>query len=368
MLAEHTDVAESAVFARRTRSGRGDHRARGAPPRRRAHPGVAARPLPGAHGGVQGPQPFELVASSGNRVGQGPPRRPARASAARPFPTTSAREPRALGRPGRGLGGAARPLRTSTMPVSAWMITRSTPQPGHSCSSSRPAPRHRPAAASYRSPAASRSCRTSPGRCSRPPSARGGAGVRTPLQADRRRDQHRPRGRQHRRRALPLGLHADGRPRERAARDAPRAEAGAARGARRVGRARRPTRGASAPAPGVRERAGSTTSRNPGAAASSSRWARREDQIAATLESAGFTEHRIEALDFTSDYRSAADWWRAQYRRAIQPLRPRRSPSTRRATTSPRSATRSTATPSASPGEGGTLRIPARTWVAWAAA
>ncbi len=48
---------------------------------------------------------------------------------------------------------------------------------------------------------------------------------------------------QPRRRALPLGLHADGRPGARAARDAPGAAAGRARRARRVGRRRTRTRG-----------------------------------------------------------------------------------------------------------------------------
>jgi SAM-dependent methyltransferase len=94
------------------------------------------------------------------------------------------------------------------------------------------------------------------------------------------------------------------------------------------------------------------------------RWAR-EGVIGDHLEAAGFTEHHVEALDFPTDFRSAADWWSM--------------------TTS--CSNRFAAAVAAAPDdvvdaigealdehaarfvqpEGG-LRIPARTWVAWASA
>ena len=93
-------------------------------------------------------------------------------------------------------------------------------------------------------------------------------------------------------------------------------------------------------------------------------WAR-EGAIAEHLEAAGFTEHHVEPLDFAYHYRSAADWW---------------------ATTSALSATFAQAIARAGDDDlaavsdaldrhaerfaqpDGALRMPARTWAAWAAA
>ena len=91
-------------------------------------------------------------------------------------------------------------------------------------------------------------------------------------------------------------------------------------------------------------------------------WAQ-EEKIADQLEAAGFTEHHIEPLDFAIPYRSAADWWAAQ---------------------TALSSTFANAVGQASDDDlaevsdaidrhaerfrepGGTLLVPARTWVAWA--
>ena len=93
-------------------------------------------------------------------------------------------------------------------------------------------------------------------------------------------------------------------------------------------------------------------------------WAREED-IAAALEAGGFTEHQIEALDFTIDYRSAADWWRSQSELSTQfaAMAAAASDDDLAAVGDAldRHAERFAA-------EGGTLRVPARTWVAWASA
>jgi SAM-dependent methyltransferase len=93
-------------------------------------------------------------------------------------------------------------------------------------------------------------------------------------------------------------------------------------------------------------------------------WAE-EGAIAERLEAAGFTEHHVEALDFTYHYPSAADWWTAH------------------ATISTwfaEAAARASDDELAAIGDAidrhaerfaapdGTLQIPARTWVAWAAA
>jgi ubiquinone/menaquinone biosynthesis C-methylase UbiE len=93
-------------------------------------------------------------------------------------------------------------------------------------------------------------------------------------------------------------------------------------------------------------------------------WADRE-QIAGHLQAAGFTEHHIESLDFTIDYRSPADWWASQL-----DLSMRFTEAVARASADDLDAVGEAvdrhaerfATPD------GTLRIPARTWVAWAAA
>jgi SAM-dependent methyltransferase len=93
-------------------------------------------------------------------------------------------------------------------------------------------------------------------------------------------------------------------------------------------------------------------------------WAR-ESVIAEHLEAAGFGEHHVEALEFTYDFRSAADWWAAAcdfshwFAEAVE-----RASDDEIAAVSDaldRHAERFTA------GDG-TVSLPARTWVAWAMA
>jgi SAM-dependent methyltransferase len=93
-------------------------------------------------------------------------------------------------------------------------------------------------------------------------------------------------------------------------------------------------------------------------------WAE-EGVIAEQLEAAGFTEHHVEALDFTSHYRSAADWWTAHaslskwFAEAV--ARAGDDELAAIGDAIDRHAERFAA-------PDGTLQIPARTWVAWAAA
>jgi SAM-dependent methyltransferase len=83
------------------------------------------------------------------------------------------------------------------------------------------------------------------------------------------------------------------------------------------------------------------------------------------LDAAGFTEHHVESLEFTIPYRSAADWWAAQealssaFRAAVARAGDEDIAAVGDAVD--RHAERFAA-------PDGTLRIPARTWVAWAAA
>ena len=87
--------------------------------------------------------------------------------------------------------------------------------------------------------------------------------------------------------------------------------------------------------------------------------------LAEQLEAAGFVEHHVEALDFTLDYRSAADWWESQlsfssrFARAVASADDDQLAELREAVD--RHAERFS-------GRDGGLRVPARTWVAWAAA
>jgi SAM-dependent methyltransferase len=93
-------------------------------------------------------------------------------------------------------------------------------------------------------------------------------------------------------------------------------------------------------------------------------WAR-PGLIAEQLDAAGFTEHHVEALDFPMQYRSPVDWWTSMI-----------SFSNRMATAVAQAdddvvdaigeAIDRHAQAFREPD--GTLRIPARTWVAWAAA
>jgi len=93
-------------------------------------------------------------------------------------------------------------------------------------------------------------------------------------------------------------------------------------------------------------------------------WAQ-EGLVAEQLEAAGFTEHHVEALDFTIDYSSAADWWDAQ-----SALSARFAATLRQAREADVAAARAAVDGHAErfTAADGTLLVPARTWVAWAAA
>jgi SAM-dependent methyltransferase len=93
-------------------------------------------------------------------------------------------------------------------------------------------------------------------------------------------------------------------------------------------------------------------------------WAQ-ESLVAEQLEAAGFGEHHIESLEFTIDYASADDWWASQ-----ADLSARFSAALRRAGEEDVAAVRAAVERHAErfAAEDGTVRIPARTWVAWGAA
>jgi SAM-dependent methyltransferase len=90
-----------------------------------------------------------------------------------------------------------------------------------------------------------------------------------------------------------------------------------------------------------------------------------EGLIAEQIDAAGFTEHHVESLEFAIPYRSAADWWSAQsalssaFRAAVERASDDDIAAVGDAVD--RHAERFTQ-------PDGTLRVPARTWVAWAAA
>jgi SAM-dependent methyltransferase len=93
-------------------------------------------------------------------------------------------------------------------------------------------------------------------------------------------------------------------------------------------------------------------------------WAQ-EGLVAEHLEAAGFTDHRVEALDFTIEYSSVDDWWESQ-----SALSARFSTALRGASEQDVAAVRAAVARHAErfEADGGALRIPARTWVAWGAA
>ena len=93
-------------------------------------------------------------------------------------------------------------------------------------------------------------------------------------------------------------------------------------------------------------------------------WAE-EGVVAEQLEAAGFTEHHVEPLDFTIDYRSADEWWDFQ-----SDMSGRFAAVLRKAGDEDVAAVRAAVERHAErfTTADGTVRIPARTWVAWAAA
>ena len=93
-------------------------------------------------------------------------------------------------------------------------------------------------------------------------------------------------------------------------------------------------------------------------------WAR-EGLIAEQLEAAGFTEHHVEALDFPIDFRSPAEWWTqttacsGRFAAAVADAPDDVIDDLAAALDEHAERYRR---------DDGTLRLPARTWVAWAAA
>jgi ubiquinone/menaquinone biosynthesis C-methylase UbiE len=87
--------------------------------------------------------------------------------------------------------------------------------------------------------------------------------------------------------------------------------------------------------------------------------------IAQQLDAAGFTEHHIEPLEFTIDYASVDDWWKSQ-----ADLSAGFAAAVSRASDEDVAAVRAALERHAEvwAAAEGALRIPARTWVAWAAA
>jgi SAM-dependent methyltransferase len=83
------------------------------------------------------------------------------------------------------------------------------------------------------------------------------------------------------------------------------------------------------------------------------------------LGEAGFTEHLVEAIDFTVEYRSAEDWWQSQSH-----LSGNFAAALRRAAPADVAAVQAELEREAAAfaRDDGTLVIPARTWVAWAGA
>jgi len=93
-------------------------------------------------------------------------------------------------------------------------------------------------------------------------------------------------------------------------------------------------------------------------------WAR-EGLVAENLEAAGFTEHHVELLEFTIDYASVDDWWDSQ-----SDLSSRFAAALREAAEEDLAAVRAAVEQHAErfATTEGSLRIPACTWVAWGAA
>ena len=91
----------------------------------------------------------------------------------------------------------------------------------------------------------------------------------------------------------------------------------------------------------------------------------REGLIGEQLDAAGFGEHHVETLDFTFDYASAEDWWASQseysswFAKTIAGASDEDVAAVRAAVDRHAEGFTDAA---------GTVKLPARTWVAWAAA
>ena len=90
-----------------------------------------------------------------------------------------------------------------------------------------------------------------------------------------------------------------------------------------------------------------------------------EGRIAELLDAAGFTEHRVEPLDFSMDYRSPADWWST-----MTSCSRRFAEAVAEASADDVDAIGAALDEHAERFRGPerTVRVPARTWVAWASA
>ena len=90
-----------------------------------------------------------------------------------------------------------------------------------------------------------------------------------------------------------------------------------------------------------------------------------EGLIAEHLDAAGFGEHHVETLDFTFDYASAEDWWASQSEYSSWFAK-----TVAGASADDVAAVRAAVDRHAAGfmDAEGTVRVPARTWVAWAAA
>ncbi len=315
VLAEHPDVVEAAVFAR-------PHPLWGeaitalvvARPGAELAAGGAARALPGAAGALQGAEGVRARRrAAAHRVGQGPPRRAALAwPEGMALPDDfRAQSRKRWGDQAEGWESRRDEMRTSTMPVSAWLIDAIDPQPGDTLlelaagtgdTGLLAAELIEPGGTLISSDFSPEMLQTAQRRAEelgvhnvrfKQIDAETSIDVETAsvdgvlcrwgymLMADPETALRETRRvlRPGRRVALAAWAGPGGEPLERAA---------GARDGRPGGLRNRPTR----PSP------------------ASSR-GREEGLIAQHLDAAGFTEHRVEPLDFPIAYRSAADWWAA---------------------------------------------------------
>ena len=231
VLLEHPAVAEAGVFARPHPEWGEAVTASVVLRARRGARGAAAL-LRRAPGRLQGPE--------GGRGDRDAPAHAVWEAAATGASMTDHRqESRARwGSAAQGWEAHGEQLRRPTMPVSAWMIDAIAPRPGDTLLELAAGPGDTGfLAAELIQPRrhADQLRPRSRDALDRPAARRRARPRQRALQADRRRALDRHRGREHRRRAVPLGLHADGRPRHRAARDAPGAQARRPARARRVG-------------------------------------------------------------------------------------------------------------------------------------
>ena len=268
------------------------------------------------------------------------------------------------GRQARGWGAQAERLAAATMPVSVWMVDALDLQPGHEVlelaagtgevgflAAEQIAARRHAHLLRLRA-------RDDHGRAG----ARGAArDHQRPLPPDRRRVD-RPAGRLARRRAVPLGLHADGRRRGGAARDAPHPAPRRARGAGGLdGPGREPVGVAPVARAGGPRPHGAARPRRPGPVRVGAQRDHRGAPQRRGLRRARGRRRRLHPglpLLRRLDRRPSASSRAASARRSTASTRPSATTSSRRV--------REQALPYVQ--EDGSLALPARTWVAVASA